>query len=765
MLLRLVPRGRVGGLFPGISPPSSQRASLALRGTTTTTTSTPNLKHHQVVQVNYYSIFKDKSQKNADRRTDFEKALPKTVKCLSVAVNPEAWDSYLSGGPREIYRKRMNPRNPRVFISPAIRNFYYKSVLSHGPELRADCLVILASLKFFQEVQCAHSFFFNTVNELFPRTEVGPLKDSEVLKDKLNVVTAVVDKIPLWRVPGYAPSATIASEGFSILSGRTEHLLPGLWENSDFSWSNMRNETDPLFLERMYKRLPVDSKGDANKVEKPMPYSSGPPPVLEFRINPMRGHDEPVQVTLPLANTSYATSTAAQQRGRGTTPHILEVSAWARSPEKQKLRPIHVEANTRTHVTIETTSLKQPWPSTAWFQLAPITSPRKIVSGLGNILKQVEIDGESAPASKELEDVIPKLLSLRASSQKLLKSPLDSHAVKVWALVIPDEVYQKFANLQPYSVYLPGQFPSPPFDLEGASTVDEKRSAAMCSATLQALLLAGCHIREILSGGGGWGTKQGLLSLDPQDRDSRRKTPKNNEAKEEEDEEDDMEGLERFLRTLRGEQNVGDIASPGSWVQFFVAPARLEMPLWDTNQSKTVVKNRRPAEKLTLGVADAVEEYAPAWDPEFTENRERYRYRYRWTDPNGVEIYTHQFGALANGSLWLDFKKKPRGESQVATAETETATKTAMTTVTEITENSTTDNSTKDINLKVNEQEEEEEEEEDLWKDLQTDSERKITVPEFWVRADFENRQYVAKQPKEEEVKLSGIIRKIRLSY
>ncbi|MCV5090557.1 hypothetical protein OFC13_28420, partial [Escherichia coli] len=67
-----------------------------------------------------------------------------------------------------------------------------------------------------------------------------------------------------------------------------------------------------------------------------------------------------------------------------------------------------------------------------------------------------------------------------------------------------------------------------------------------------------------------------------------------------------MEGLERFLRTLRGEQNVGDIASPGSWVQFFVAPAHLERLPWDA--SKSVVNTRRPAEKLTLGLTDAVEE-------------------------------------------------------------------------------------------------------------------------------------------------------------
>lgn len=205
-----------------------------------------------------------------------------------------------------------------------------------------------------------------------------------------------------------------------------------------------------------------------------------------------------------------------------------------------------------------------------------------------------------------------------------------------------------------------------------------------------------------------------------------------------------MEGLERFLRTLRGEQNVGDIASPGSWVQFFVAPAHLERLPWDA--SKSVVNTRRPAEKLTLGLTDAVEDYTPTWDPDFTENKDSNRYKYLWRDPNGVEIFTYQFGALANGSLWLDLKQPSE--------------------LTATTEHSTSENSTNNINNNG-------QKEKDLWKDLETDSERKITVPEFNLRADIDNPLYVVKvkEPSEdeqqrreqprEEVKLFEKIRKI----
>lgn len=191
-----------------------------------------------------------------------------------------------------------------------------------------------------------------------------------------------------------------------------------------------------------------------------------------------------------------------------------------------------------------------------------------------------------------------------------------------------------------------------------------------------------------------------------------------------------MKGLERFLRTLRGEQNVGDIASPGSWVQFFVAPALTERPPRDVRHSNTVV-NHRPFEKIVLGVADGAEEYVPAWDPKFAENGESDTYTYRWTDPNGVEIYTHQFGALANGSLWLDFMKRKKTKPTAATEPTERGTNT------ETTENSTKHNS--DVR-RVSEQEEEEGGgrgggDKDLWQDLETDMERKITVPDFKIRS------------------------------
>lgn len=76
-----------------------------------------------------------------------------------------------------------------------------------------------------------------------------------------------------------------------------------------------------------------------------------------------------------------------------------------------------------------------------------------------------------------------------------------------------------------------------------------------------------------MSGGGGWGLKQGLLSLDPETSLST-------------GEHDDMES---FMRSFSGDSSAGGVVAPGSYVQFFVesaspAPAESAAPprrRWD----------------------------------------------------------------------------------------------------------------------------------------------------------------------------------------
>ncbi|KAL4818015.1 hypothetical protein BDW67DRAFT_174345 [Aspergillus spinulosporus] len=113
--------------------------------------------------------------------------------------------------------------------------------------------------------------------------------------------------------------------------------------------------------------------------------------------------------------------------------------------------------------------------------LCPVGERRKVTSSMGNILRQVakHADGksdESMPASSELEKVLPQYIS---------ENVIADRRVTVWALIEKTEK-------SPY-----------------AKSDHSQRSLAQA-------IKNGAKLHRVMSGGGGWGKKQGLLSLDPE---------------------------------------------------------------------------------------------------------------------------------------------------------------------------------------------------------------------------------------------------------
>ncbi|KAI4200296.1 MAG: hypothetical protein LQ350_004044 [Teloschistes chrysophthalmus] len=105
--------------------------------------------------------------------------------------------------------------------------------------------------------------------------------------------------------------------------------------------------------------------------------------------------------------------------------------------------------------------------------LIPITEPRVIASAMGNVVREVytdEASGEVQPASKELEGAVMHWLAEHGN---------ESQTVDVWALL-----------------HSPGTIQS--------------------NGRIAYTLSHGGRIQRVLSGGGGWGNKQGLLALDPE---------------------------------------------------------------------------------------------------------------------------------------------------------------------------------------------------------------------------------------------------------
>lgn len=114
--------------------------------------------------------------------------------------------------------------------------------------------------------------------------------------------------------------------------------------------------------------------------------------------------------------------------------------------------------------------------------LHPVSERRRVTSSMGNILSQVakHPDGDSPdsiPASIELEKELPRYVD---------EHDIVDQRVSVWALLE-----------KPHCTVPPKA---------GTSAQDRVTES----------LRAGCKLLRVMSGGGGWGKKQGLLSLDPE---------------------------------------------------------------------------------------------------------------------------------------------------------------------------------------------------------------------------------------------------------
>ncbi|QKX63059.1 uncharacterized protein TRUGW13939_10227 [Talaromyces rugulosus] len=112
--------------------------------------------------------------------------------------------------------------------------------------------------------------------------------------------------------------------------------------------------------------------------------------------------------------------------------------------------------------------------------LHPVTSRRSVVSSMGNILRQLSNTPSTGPsgaipASSELEKELPKYVN---------ELGIPHQRVAVWALVEPLNSLLSETNHDRNNV---------------------ERS-----------IVNGSRIHRVVSGGGGWGKKQGLLSLDPE---------------------------------------------------------------------------------------------------------------------------------------------------------------------------------------------------------------------------------------------------------
>jgi hypothetical protein len=376
---------------------------------------------------------------------------------------------------------------------------------------------------------------------------------------KFHVLSAVIDHIA-------APMGSLRPlQGISVLRGHLDHMLPHLWQP-----------------------LPQKSKDDADSVSA-LTFSLGDP-----------------SVTLPLARTTFHNS-------RGSTLLTYEFDLTKNAARLVQQSEKHSQF-VKVLIDSELESLAH---LDMWAPLMPLTQPRTVTESFGNIIRGIEVDGETIPASTELEDIVNKLHKQNASSGVL------PGQVGVWAMVTPNP---------DTSGALEEWLEEAPEPISALPDIDDIRDTV--KATTQHLKLLHSHggrlykicmcfsgnvsqgkiyadLGYLVSGGGGWGAKKGLLSLDPQ---------RTHFSLSEEEE------MQNFIQSMNG----GGFTPEGSQIQFFMsAPA-----LPDSTEPF--------APGVAFGVAGDV---AIPKDPE----------------PVNGFIGQH-FGALSNSALYLSGQGLPDGK-------------------------------------------------------------------------------------------------------
>ncbi|KAL2004308.1 hypothetical protein VTN02DRAFT_3102 [Thermoascus thermophilus] len=372
-------------------------------------------------------------------------------------------------------------------------------VLSHLPtashsSIPANVPVLLVTPAFASWIDPSNSFLEDWVNTLFTTSS------DHSPQSPLYAVAAVVDKLPdprnsIGDVKGVSEgTAPVSSEsdGLSLLLARGSDVLGKVAEPSRFGGTGTE---EPVLVHSIQPARPA-----VNAETFSAPYTVGLRLANTVFIN---GNDR------TMFGMRWNYDSAA---GRFSLNQCLNLSSCTVVSSANSVR----------------SSLELP--------LYPVSRRRKVISSMGNILRQVSksADGESdepMPASLELEESLPRYLA---------EHHIVNRRVSVWALV----------------------------EQSDCSPLTETNNQEHVARAIR----KGNRLHRVVSGGGGWGKKQGLLSLDPETNfaeahgdslvlDELFRPSGATTAQE--------EPLD--LPVLEDIPSLSQIAKPGDYIQFFVS--------------------------------------------------------------------------------------------------------------------------------------------------------------------------------------------------
>jgi hypothetical protein len=309
--------------------------------------------------------------------------------------------------------------------------------------------------------------------------------------------------------------------------------------------------------------------------QKPGALTFRMPMVLSDRAAPVMDYE----LQLPLSQTVFTTSLVSTLIHRKYGLHLEDNSLRLVSEQKLESQTVQLPGMPERHAINITT-----------MPLVPLTPFRKINYVMGNIIrklssqdsqapKDLSHDKENEPGFAEIENDMPASQELEASVSRYFETlDLQPETVSVWALVTPR------------TVKLPLRYPLIQWlcidrvldaDEQAITEAWDARSDAATSMArgtanaIRHLIPQGGRLIKVLSGGGGWGKKAGLLSLDPDVQYSTRELRQDDGWKFDFDGVDD--GTEAATEAQK-KQALGQIVKEGENIMFLLAPKLENVP-------------------------------------------------------------------------------------------------------------------------------------------------------------------------------------------
>jgi hypothetical protein len=318
---------------------------------------------------------------------------------------------------------------------------------------------------------------------------------------------------------------------------------------------------------------------------------------------------------LPLANTVFQTG----------SPATMSLSRWSIVGDDKSSEREH-EIDLSHHgvmMTPETAPVSQV-ASALSIPLVPLTLPRRVEGCMGNIVRRViGEDGISTTASLELEHAVPQYFKSRGEP---------AQPTTAWALVIPKSMTTTLRGKT--TALLTRQMARKEKGTQMLDVLWErlwKSDPPLWNSIIPSAIAEGARLHRVLSGGGGWGKKAGLLSLDP--------VPISDEVPiRMEDASSSFDGPGAFSSALT------PVVEDGDAVQFFISPS--------TGTDKNTEEYTEQTKLMSISKKDTL-----GWElgtiPSTVDSIPGGSWQHQGSDDDYVAVFRRCFGALSESGLTL----------------------------------------------------------------------------------------------------------------